>query len=49
MEKYNGIGYAEAATEKYLNDAKKHLDAFPASQYKNGLLSLADSMLKREK
>ena len=34
MEKYNGIGYAAAATEKYLEDAKKHLDHFPASQYK---------------
>jgi octaprenyl-diphosphate synthase len=49
MEKYNGIGYASAATEKYLEGAKKHLDHFPASQYKNALLSLADSMLKREK
>jgi octaprenyl-diphosphate synthase len=49
MEKYDGIGYAAAATEKYLEDAKKYLDHFPASQYKNALLSLADSMLKREK
>jgi len=49
MEKYNGIGYATAATEKYLEGAKKHLDHFPASQYKGALLSLADSMLKREK
>jgi octaprenyl-diphosphate synthase len=49
MEKYNGIGYASTATEKYLENAKKHLDHFPASQYKSALLSLADSMLKREK
>jgi octaprenyl-diphosphate synthase len=49
MEKYNGIEYASMATEKYLEDAKKHLDLFPASQYKSALLSLADSMLKREK
>lgn len=49
MEKYNGIGYAAAATKKYLENAKKHLDNFPASRYKNALLSLADSMLKREK
>jgi octaprenyl-diphosphate synthase len=49
MEKYNGIGYAAEATENYLKDAKRHLDHFPASQYKNALLFLADSMLKREK
>jgi len=49
IKKYNGIGYTSAATEKHLENAKKHLDHFPASQYKNALLSLADSMLKREK
>jgi len=49
IEKYDGIGYTSAATEKYLTDAKKHLDQFPASRYKDGLLSLANSMLRREK
>ncbi len=49
IEQYNGIDYTSTATEKYLIDAKRHLDQFPASRYKDGLLSLADSMLKREK
>jgi len=49
IEKYDGIGYTSAPTEKYLTDAKKHLDQFPASRYKDGLLSLANSMLRREK
>jgi octaprenyl-diphosphate synthase len=49
MEKYNGMNYASKATEKYLREAKKHLDQFPASRYRDALLSLADSMLKREK
>lgn len=49
IEKYDGIGYTSVATEKYLTDAKRHLDQLPSSRYKDGLLSLADSMLKREK
>jgi octaprenyl-diphosphate synthase len=49
MVSYNGMDYAAKATEKYLREAKRHLDQFPASRYKDALLSLADSMLKREK
>ena len=49
IDKYNGISYASETTEKYLKDAKEYLNQFPVSQYKNALLSLADSMLKREK
>ncbi len=49
IEKYDGIGYTSIATEKYLTDAKKHLGHFPASRYKDALLSLADYMFKREK
>ncbi len=49
INKYNGMRHASATTEKYLDEAKKHLNQFPASRYKDALLSLADSMLKREK
>jgi octaprenyl-diphosphate synthase len=49
IDRYNGITYTSSATEKYLQDAKKHLNIFPSSRYKEALLSLADFMLKREK
>lgn len=49
IDKHDGIAYTIRATEKYLKDAKKHLSVFPESRYKDGLLSLADYMLKREK
>ena len=49
IEKYDGIGYTLAATQKYLTEAKKHLNAFGPSRYKDALASLADYMLKREK
>ena len=49
IETHNGIAYTSSATEKYLQNAKKHLNIFPSSRYKEALLSLADYMLKREK
>ena len=49
IEKYNGIDYTSTATGKYLEGAKKELNHFPDSYYKDALLSLADYMLKREK
>ncbi|MBA4390598.1 MAG: octaprenyl diphosphate synthase [Syntrophus sp. (in: bacteria)] len=49
IETHDGIIYTSSATKKYLQDAKKHLNIFPSSRYKEGLLSLADYMLKREK
>jgi octaprenyl-diphosphate synthase len=49
IEEHDGILYTSSATEKYLQDAKKHLNVFPSSRYKEALLSLADYMLKREK
>jgi octaprenyl-diphosphate synthase len=49
IETHDGIIYTSSATEKYLQDAKKHLNIFPSSRYKEALLSLAGYMLKREK
>lgn len=49
IEAHDGIIYTSSATEKYLQGAKKHLNIFPSSRYKEALLSLADYMLKREK
>ncbi|HEX2966310.1 MAG TPA: polyprenyl synthetase family protein [Syntrophorhabdaceae bacterium] len=49
IDKHKGMDYAAAATEKYLGNARKYLDQFPASKYKDALLSLSDYMLKREK
>ena len=48
IEKNGGITYTLEATENHLQQAKKHLDVFPPSRYKNALLELADYMLKRE-
>ncbi len=48
IEKNGGIAYTMDATRKHLDKAKKHLDIFPASQYKTALLELADYMLNRE-
>ena len=49
IEQYDGTAYTSAATEEFLQSAKKQLGIFPSSRYKNGLISLADYMLKREK
>ncbi len=49
IDKYDGMAYTLSATEQHLEDAKQHLGVFGASRYKEGLLSLADYMLKREK
>jgi octaprenyl-diphosphate synthase len=48
IEKKGGIAYTMDATKKHLDIARRHLNIFPASQYKTALLELADYMLKRE-
>jgi len=48
IEKNGGISYTIRATESSLEKAKRYLDAFGPSRYKNALLELADYMLKRE-
>ncbi len=49
IDKYKGMDYAAAATEKYLAQARKYLDQFQDSKYKDALLSLSEYMLSREK
>jgi octaprenyl-diphosphate synthase len=46
--KYGGIDYTSTIAKQYINTAKKFLNIFQTSPYKNALLSLADYMLKRE-
>ncbi len=48
IEKNGGVSYTMRATESSLEKAKRYLDAFGPSRYKNALLELADYMLKRE-
>ena len=46
--KYGGIDYTSTIAKQYIDTAKKFLNIFQTSPYKNALLSLADYMLKRE-
>ena len=48
IDKNGSISYTMHATEEYLGKAKKYLDTFGPSRYKDALLELADYMLKRE-
>ncbi len=48
IEKYGGLDYTSRISKEHINTAKTLLDLFPASQYKEALLNLADHILVRE-
>lgn len=47
MEKYGSFEYTYNTTRQYIDEAKRCLDAFGSSRYKDALLSLTDMMLTR--
>ncbi len=48
IEKCGGFEYTYNTTKGYIDDARRCLDGFPPSRYKDALLSLTDMMLTRK-
>ncbi len=48
IEKHGGFEYTYNTTKRYIDDARRCLEGFPSSRYKDALLSLTDMMLTRK-